>query len=98
MESFNETFLHCHISRTQLFYADLLQALVVVKGTFDIGPDGQAHPAEEQQKVLEQDTETAFGTLEVETIPQKAWCDVALLGAAHATPPGAKVRQMDVSL
>ena len=41
MDFFNDTSLDCHLARAQLFFKDLLQAVVVVKGSFDVLPSGR---------------------------------------------------------
>lgn len=107
MELVNETLLQSHMVRTQLAYKDLLQAIVVVKGSFDVLPSGETQPSARQPEVLLEDTQTPFGWLDAEVVPVKAWCDLAVLGHAH--PPGATAdgdrvaggelaRRMDVAL
>jgi hypothetical protein len=98
MELVNETSLHSHITRAQLAYKDLLQAIVVVKGAFDVSRSGEARPSARQPPVFVDDTETPLGTLEAEVVPVKAWCDLAVLGHAHSPPPGAPVGSLTVSL
>jgi hypothetical protein len=84
MELVNETLLQCHMERAQTFFKDLLQATVVVKASFYLDPSGGPHPCSEQPCVMTEDTDTAYGTLEAELAPVKAWCDLAVLGHAHA--------------
>jgi len=87
------------MERAQTFFKDLLQATVVVKGTFDVLPSGEARPSSQQPLVLREDTETPYGgTVEAELVPIKAWCDLAVLGFAHAMPPGRPTVSMVVSM
>jgi hypothetical protein len=98
MNFLNETSLDCHLSRLQLFYTDLLQAMVVVKGSFEVDESGQLRPAAASSPVLLEDTDTPYGTLECEMVPAKAWCDVAVLGHAYSPDPHDAVTSRTVSL
>jgi hypothetical protein len=98
MQFLNETGLDCHLSRLQLVYTDLLQAMVVVKGSFEIENGGELSPATASWPVLLEDTDTLYGTLESEMVPAKAWCDVAVLGHAYSPNPRAGVTSTLVSL
>jgi hypothetical protein len=73
------------MERLQLFFKDLLQTVVIVKGSFDVLPTGETRPCAEQPLVLLEDTQTPYGSVEAEIVPVKAWCDVAVLG--HAQVP-----------
>jgi hypothetical protein len=97
MEFENETGYATAAIRAQLLYRDLIQTIVVVKGTFAVDANGQLAQAEEQQPVLLEDTPTDFGVLETEMVPAKPGCDVAVLGSACAAR-GAPVEAMRVSL
>jgi hypothetical protein len=98
MDLVNETLLQSHMARTQLAYKDLLQTIVVVKGSFDVLASGETRPSAEQPEVLLEDAQTAYGTLESEVVPAKGWCDLAVLGHAWSPTPGEPVREMTVGL
>jgi hypothetical protein len=98
MQLVNETFLQSHMARAQLAYKDLLQAIVVVKGSFDVLATGETRPSALQPEVLTDDTETEHGRLDAELVPVKAWCDLAVLGRAHNPAPASPAPRMTVSL
>jgi hypothetical protein len=98
MQLVNETFLQSHMARAQLAYKDLLQAIVVVKGSFDVLATGETRPSALQPEVLMDDTETEHGRLDAEVVPVKAWCDLAVLGRAHNPAPASPAPRMTVSL
>ena len=99
MKLVNDTWLDCHLSRLQLFYKDLLQAVVVVKGSFQVqGAAGEARPSADASPVLVEDTETPYGPIETEVVPAKAWCDLAVLGHAYSPNPRRAVTSQLVSL
>ena len=99
MKLVNDTWLDCHLSRLQLFYKDLLQAVVVVKGSFQVqGSSGEARPSADPSPVLVEDTETPYGPIETEVVPAKAWCDLAVLGHAYSPNPRRPVATRLISL
>jgi len=98
MQFFNDTPLASSLARAQLFYRDLLQATVVVKGTFAVAPTGEVSLCDEQPPVLLEDTETELGTLDTEVVPLKAGCDVAVLGHARSPDPRQPVESLEVAL
>jgi len=98
VELFNETMFPSFLARAQLVYDDLLQAVVVVKGTYDTLPNGETRLAETQLPLHLEDEATDFGTLETEIVPAKAWCDLAVLGHARARSPKRPIKRMQVSL
>ena len=99
MKLVNDTWLDCHLSRLQLFYKDLLQAVVVVKGSFQVqGSSGEASQCADPSPVLVEDTETPYGPIETEVVPAKAWCDLAVLGHAYSPHPRRPVTTRLVSL
>jgi hypothetical protein len=98
MDFLNETPLATHMERAQLFYRDLIQAIVAVKGTYEVLPSGETRLAEQQRPLLLEDTETPYGTLDAEIVPAKAWCDVALLGHARCRDGGRPMTSMRVSI
>ena len=77
--------------------------VVVIKGTFTLPPTGeQARLLEVQQPLVMADTFTGepgftAPVYEVDFAPLKAFCDVLLLGRAHA-PGGRPVTQMQVGM
>lgn len=95
MDFVNETGFAASIARVQLLYKDFLMATVVVKCTFDVGPDGEARPAAEQIAVSEADVEDELGTIDGDIVPLKSCCDVAVLGNAYA-PEGAPATAVQV--
>jgi hypothetical protein len=97
MDFVNETGFAASIARVQLLYKDLLMATVVVKCTFDVGPDGEVRPAAEQIAVSEADVEDDLGTIDGDLVPIKSCCDVAVFGKAHA-PDGAPATTMQIDL
>jgi hypothetical protein len=98
MQFENETPFASAAVRAELMYRDLIQTIVVVKGTFVVAPGGgEARLAGEQIPVFLEDTETSEGMIETEVVPAKPGCDIAVLGAAHA-PPGKPVESMLVSV
>lgn len=97
MDFVNETGFAASIARVQLLYKDLLMATVVVKCTFDVGPDGEVRPAAEQLAVSEPDVEDELGTLDGDIVPIKSCCDVAVLGKVYA-PGGAAATAVQVDL
>src|SRR5262249_13887717 len=98
MDLVNETSLQSHLARAQLVYRDLLQAIVVVKGSFDVLPSGETRPSAEQRPILLEDEETPFGGFDAEIVPVKAWCAVALIGHAWSPPPGEPAARSLVTL
>jgi hypothetical protein len=97
MNFVNETGFAASIARVQLLYKDLLMATVVVKRTFEVGPDGEVRPAADQIAVSEGDVEDELGTLDGDIVPIKSCCDVAVLGKAYA-PEGAAVTTSQVDM
>jgi hypothetical protein len=76
--------------------------IVLVKGTFDIAPDGSTHPADEQAPVCtvpqyHGDPSTSSLRLDTDLLRLKPTTDVLVLGHAHA-PRGRLVEQIDVTL
>jgi len=76
--------------------------IVVVKGTFDIAPDGSTHPADEQQPVCtvpQYVGEPGASSLRLDTdlLRIKPTTDVLVIGHARA-PHGRLVEQLDVTL
>lgn len=76
--------------------------VVVVKGTFDVSPDGECRPAEEQVPFVY--TDEHYGDpgstsirLECDFVPVKPLAEVLLLGDAVA-PRGRPVRELEVAL
>ena len=98
MDFLNETPLATHLARAHLFFQDLLQAIVVVKGTFDVLPTGETRLCAEQLPLQLEDEETPLGPIEAEIVPAKAWCDVAVLGHARSRSARRPVTQTTVSL
>lgn len=98
MDFLNETPLATHLARAHLFFQDLLQAIVVVKGTFEVLPTGETRLCAEQLPVQLEDEETPFGAVEGEIVPAKAWCDVAVLGHARSRSARRPVTQTTVWL
>ena len=98
MQFFNDTPLATSLARVQLMYEDILQAIVVVKGTYVVTPSGEVQLADEQLPVLLEDTETPDGVFDTEVVPIKAGCDVALLGHARSPDPNRPVASMLVKL
>ncbi|MDC0671630.1 DUF2169 family type VI secretion system accessory protein [Nannocystis radixulma] len=98
MQFFNDTPLASSLVRAQLFYRDLLQAIVVVKGTFAVASTGEVSLCDAQPPVLLEDTETELGTLDCEIVPVKAGCDAAVLGHARSPDPRQPVEALEVSL
>ena len=97
MDFVNETGFAASIARVQLLYKDLLMATVVVKCTFDVGPNGEVRRAEEQIAVSEADVQDELGTIDGDIVPIKSCCDVAVFGKAHA-PDGAPSTMVQVDL
>jgi hypothetical protein len=98
LDFLNETALATHLARAHLFFQDLMQSIVAVKGTFDVLPSGDTRLTGEQPALQLEDQETPFGNVETEIVPAKAWCDVALLGHARSRSAHRPVTQMTVSL
>ena len=98
MDFLNETPLVSHLARAHLFFQDLLQAIVVVKGTFDVLPNGETRLSADQLPLQLEDQDTPFGAVEGEIVPAKAWCDVAVLGHARSRSARRPVTQTTVSL
>jgi hypothetical protein len=98
LDFLNETPLATHLARAHLFFQDLLQAIVVVKGTFDVLPTGDTRLCAEQLSLQLEDEESPFGVVEGEIVPAKAWCDVAVLGHARSRSARRPVTQTTVSL
>lgn len=98
MQFFNDTPLASSLARAQLFYRDLLQATIVVKGTFTVAPSGEVRLCDEQPPVLLEDLETELGSLDTELVPIKAGCDVAVLGHARSPNPREPVETLEVAL
>ena len=76
--------------------------LVVVKGTFTIGPDGTCTPSESPQPLVSADEyygEPGLSSVRYETdfAPHKPRADVIVIGCAHAAD-GRSVEKIDVSL
>ena len=97
MDFENETGFPAEISRTQLFYKDLLMAIVVLKATFCVQPDGAVVPDPEQLPLEEKDQETPYGTMDGEHAPIKENVDLLILGQAYA-PENRAVQQMPVEI
>jgi hypothetical protein len=98
VELFNETTFPSFLARSQLIYDDLLQAVVVMKATYDTLPTGETRLCETQLPLHLEDESTDFGTLETEIVPAKAWCDLAVLGHARSRSPKRPIKRMQVSL
>ena len=98
MELFNETTFPSFLARAQLIYDDLLQAVVVMKATYDTLPTGETRLCETQLPLHLEDESTDFGTIETEIVPAKAWCDLAVLGHARSRSPKRPIKRMQVSL
>jgi hypothetical protein len=99
MDFVNETGFAASIARVQLLYKDLLMATVVVKCTFDVGPDGEVRRAAEQIDVSEADVADELGTLDGDIVPIKSCLDVAVLGNAYAQDRApAPMAQVDLRL
>jgi hypothetical protein len=96
----NETGFSANFARAQLFYRDLTLVTVVVKVSFDLGPDGRlSRVAEaEQLPVSEADVVTDLGTLDGDLVPIKPGCDVAILGHARSPRPDVPVDRVRVAL
>ena len=97
MEFVNETSFPADVSRTQLFYKDLLMAIVVLKATYRVGPDGAVFPDPNPIPLNEADEETPFGGLEGDYAPIKKDVDLLVLGQAHA-PNGQPVPHHPVGI
>jgi len=98
VELFNETTFPSFLARAQLIYDDLLQAVVVMKATYDTLPTGETRLADTQLPLHLEDESTDFGTIETEIVPAKAWCDLAVLGHARSRSPKRPIKRMQVSL
>jgi hypothetical protein len=98
LDFLNETPLATHLARAHLFFQDLLQAIVAVKGTFQVLPSGETRLADEQAPLQIEDQDTPSGSVETEIVPAKAWCDLAVLGHARSPSPRRPVTQMLVTL
>jgi hypothetical protein len=98
VELFNETTFPSFLARAQLIYDDLLQAVVVMKATYDTLPTGETRLCETQLPLHLEDESTDFGTMETEIVPAKAWCDLAVLGHARSRSPKRPIKRMRVSL
>lgn len=97
MDFENETNFPAEISRTQLFYKDLLMAIVVLKATFQVQPDGAIIPDPEQLPLEEKDQETPYGMMDGEHAPIKENADLLILGQAYA-PENRPVGRMPVEI
>jgi hypothetical protein len=95
MDFLNDTAWSARLARAQLLYKDLLMATVVVKGTFDVMPDGEVRPAVDPIAVSEADIETAFGVVPGDVVPVKSCCDLFVLAEASSPEP---VGSIEVSL
>ena len=98
MELFNETTFPSFLARAQLAYDDLLQAVVVMKATYDTSPTGEPRLAETQLPLHLEDQSSELGALETEIVPAKAWCDLAVFGNARSRSPKRPIKRMQVSL
>jgi hypothetical protein len=98
VELFNETTFPSFLARAQLVYEDLLQAVVVMKATYETLPTGETRLCDTQVPLHLEDESTDFGTLETEIVPAKAWCDLAVLGHARSRSPKRPIKRMQVSL
>ena len=97
MEFINETSFPADLTRTQLFYKDLLMAIVVLKATYRVGPDGIVFPDPDPIPLNEGDQETPYGGLEGDYAPIKQDVDILVLGQAHA-PNGQPVPHQPVGI
>lgn len=97
MELVNEAGFPADLSRTQLFYKDLLMAIVVLKASYRVESDGLLRPDAEPIPLREKEQETPYGTLDGDFAPVKEQVDLLVLGRAHA-PGGGRTTEMRVEL
>lgn len=97
MELINNTPFAVHLARTQTLYRDLMMAIVVIKASYEITPEGVPQQAQEQLPVSEEDVTTALGSIDGDVAPVKQGCDLVVLGHAH-TPSGRPARQHRVEV
>lgn len=76
--------------------------VVVVKGTFDVRPDGSTAPAAEQEPIHHSpqfvgDPTRSSLRRDTDLLPPRPFTDILVLGHAYA-PPGHSCTQLDVSL
>ncbi len=99
MDFVNETPFAASIARTELLWRDLLLATVVLKSTYDVDPrTGALRPSEEQPPVAEADVDTGLGPLDMDLVPVKSQCDLAVYGYAQTESPDRAVESMRVTL
>lgn len=97
MEFINNTSFPADISRTQLFYKDLLMAILVVKASYVVEADGRVVVDPNPIPLCEADAETPLGTMDGDYAPVKEKVDVMVFGQAYA-PKNQPVSQMTVTL
>ncbi len=98
MDFENQTPFSADVWRTQLFYKDLLMAIVVLKATFKVSPDGSVSSDKEDQIPLQEGPqETPLGLIEGDYAPIKEYADVVILGKAYA-PDGEPVPKMTLQV
>lgn len=96
MEFENRTGLVSQLLRTQLFYRDLIMAIVVCKATFHVAENGAVSLAGVQSNLVEEDQDSPLGLIPSDIVPVKERCDLCVYG--HARPDNAEVLTSSVQV